>query len=1715
MRILRKSNSKSIVFRLVFLLIFLLFVTNFSLNNLFVASAFSSQINIYPDSFNTEFSEHKLAWQKPANILFQDLSFEDSFDKFNTTNSAFISTFQLIESDIDYSNNEDDGDIGEVLGIEEEFQEGEEPDNLNFTELVDNESGAFDSVIDNIEEKEGEIEEEIIEEIKELIIEEDEFNSVPKEEVSENEEEVSFIFDGFKSLLNSFNLNFAKADNEILESLDNDLIKNSLIISGFSLPVDYSKETINKISLKTSLAALSNIKGDKLIFEYSFNSMDWESISKIDINNKIANSDKENYYTYPLFIIDEIGNLSNLQIRISYESQKIEEINKREIGIFIDALWLELDYDEASEDVPGEIDMDLISVFEDSDIDREIKIIEDKKYFTKDNNPEFVFEYKKTRKSLFKKIGAGLAGIFLDEYRDIKIEVKLRNSQGSKIKIEPIVKYLDDGQFEIYIDENIRQFEPGKYAIEVFVSDGAYVSKYVQDFEWGVLALNINKSIFQSEEVAYFQMAVLDNEGHTLCDAGLLLEIETPDNETIRLSTNNGLIKRNSLCGPDNVIDEPDYYAYFGLKSLGRYNLKLSAETDNGFYEVVDFIEARKTLEFDIERIGPSRIYPLADYKMDIKVSPRNDFKGQFREFIPSSFKIKEINGAQIVQLENEKVIIWEVDWQIGGTYDMGYIFDAPDISPEFFLLGPAQVASEKGNTIFSEARKWQIASDAVVTYDYDGGTSVNWNNPSNAWDSVDNTYASRDIPRRSVDDSANYLEANANSVPSLGYTINSVEIGIEAYVEDTAVSAYLTPVFNGTSGTATTAAGTLLGTIDSGTTFYFDITNEGEAPGTWTWADIQTLDVQIYGNNTSNSQPRNLYIDQVKIRVDYTIPNDPPTGSFTLATQKTNGSGVFDIEIEIDDPDDDDTSAMIEYSLGNCPFGASLDPTLSEIDGDTTADFGDPHIINSNTYQIGNATGWIETASGTNSVFFDWDSKIDEANGDGDYCLRLTVDDGTTTSTADTQSVTIDNVDPDIPGSMTINSVAGTSVTFNFGLASDDTNFDKYIIFYKEGSSGATTTDSSFTNADMDLVDYNGASTVNIPSLFPSTQYVFNIWAYDDFGNLSLAVTEVTTTTLAQLVPPISSVNSVAQKTDASGVVDFSIEVNDGNDDDVRVRVDYEIGSTCTFASPLDPNLDETPVNISADFGTVIIDNSSIYQVGTSTGWIKTASGSNSILFDWDTKTDLPTADGVYCIQITANDNNADQNIPATSTLLIDNVAPSSPGALSLSTTTDTSITLNFGETTTDSNFNTYKIFYKIGSSDVGESDLEHSDADLSDISFNGTLTTKVSNLKPNATYVFNIYAYDDYGNKASSTEVNYTTEEARPRRVKTVTYLAGLNYGNGVAGENSDVSNTFSTFNFKLGEGDVEIRNAYIIFEAQFEAYANNVGNYSGYNLAFDTCVEPCTADALGATDKIIKDENTILSYDETESNQIRLLYDVTTETQLAAYSGSSVEMEAQIAYRLERGGASNSISYSSAQLVISYVYDDSLTTNTTNTIYYPLDSNVSGDSGTRLSSQVNGCTLNIDCPTFSYQMDIPEYGSSVSDWFRVQAVNDHNNSTKDDDFTLDINIETYDINSNSVIHEVANAGGQGKPLPYYFETIPGFSPNLSQSLEMHPSSVLAYTYYLLGGEVAMTYIASSSASTKTRTVSFPLGVINNGGTTALSNSSVGVYFPENGAS
>src|SRR3989339_45020 len=653
---------------------------------------------------------------------------------------------------------------------------------------------------------------------------------------------------------------------------------------------------------------------------------------------------------------------------------------------------------------------------------------------------------------------------------------------------------------------------------------------------------------------------------------------------------------------------------------------------------------------------------------------------------------------------------------------------------------------------------------------------------------------------------------------------------------------------------------------------------------------------------------------------------NAYPTGVFNSVAQKIDGSGIVDISIEVYDLNGDNASAKLEFATGTtCIFSPSGDPTLDETDSNITADHGDPGIDNDNEYQVGTSTAMITTSGGSNTVNFDWFSKIDVPIADGDYCLRLTVNDGISNQfISATTTITLDNINPIAPGSLTDEEVTGLTVKLNFNGVGSDTNFSEYKIFYKKGTSGVTESDTPFTKLDdvnLGAEDFNTKSSTTISSLSQNTDYVFNIWIYDDFGNKASAASEVSTTTLilpsatwreeedtvdptisthigrnAPLRVRISIVNtgdwlaedyryrleyglksgtcnavsswtpvpatstgehfemvesiyfidgepttarfinsegyifvpgymlqkqtaitasttlyknqyteleytiqatasstagatycfrvtdngtvldnysqypelslaplptgtfvSAQQKKDASAIIDISIEVSDINGDLSRARIDYVVGTSCDFTIPLDPTLDETDANITAVYGDPDIHNGSLYQIGTGTNKIITQYGANTINFDWPTLNNLSDADDIYCLRLTANDWLDDQSVPATTTVIIDQVRPTDIGNLTLVDKTSNSITLGLGTSTIDTNFRDYRIYWKEGTSGVTESDNlwgTSSDASLRYADFNGATTTIVTGLTVNKQYVFRIWAYDDFGHKASSSE-------------------------------------------------------------------------------------------------------------------------------------------------------------------------------------------------------------------------------------------------------------------------------------------------------------------------------------------------------------------------
>lgn len=1119
------------------------------------------------------------------------------------------------------------------------------------------------------------------------------------------------------------------------------------------------------------------------------------TISRQDLSNALNGG----YASFSAPLLDSWEKVNDLKIKA------VIQLGDEIATVYIDSLWVEANY-EANDNNK--------KIIKEQTLNDAMEFISNDYVFKQGEMNEMRFRYHK-KKNLFATLGdlIGLNSGSENFWNNIKLETKVVNAFGNEIDLPLIVIFSDDGEITVKFPED-EIIKPGAYKLKIIVEDSSSgdleLFEYEKEFSWGVLAINANKGAYLQGEDAFLQMAVLNEFGHTVCDADLDLIITAPDGTISDLSTANGLIERNPECGPDNIIDTPDYSAHYPVSMVGDYALRLIASSTNGLKEITDSIYVRSDVPYGIERIGPTRINPIANYDMTLLIKANNDFQGSINDYIPTDFAIPaqnvQIKKISADDFENYNLYATTSDqyqfniipdgdeirlsWQnirllSGEILKIVYTFDAPNISPELYMLGPVEIGD------YQDLREWQIASDAVSAIIYNNGSSVNWTNPSYAWNSTDDTYAYRTIPRRSANDSANYLQASANNATDIGGSITKVEIGVEGYTANTAVATNLIPRFYGvTIGSTYTITGATMGTSDGDTTKYVDITSDANASSTWTWEQIQNLDFRLYGLNSSNSANYILYIDQFRVQVTYT-PNNAPTGSFSTVVFRADASGVADVAIEVDDAEDNNVQAKLEYVAGSdCNFTSPSDPTIDTTDSNTIADYGDPKIDNNQTYQIGSSTGWIITSSGSNTVNFDWDTLSDLPAANDTYCLRLTANDGYADQTPlATTTVVVDNVAPTSPGVLSKSKAVRNSIDLNFGTVTTESNFKEYKIFWKQYDGTAPTESdnviSSTTDADLGAKNFNDTATTTVSGLEEYVQYSFNIWAYDNYGHKSSSSAVNITTNRA----PDSKFNSAVQRNNGTGIVDISVDINDLNHDDAQAKMEYVAGAGCNFTTPLDPILDETQTNISSTYGIVKIDNDNAYQIGNSSGWILT-SATNTVQFDWMTLPGLETADDTYCLRLTANDQSDDQSYSSTYTFTLDNAAPANLGALTAGGVASSSITLNFGTAATDSHFQRYRIYYKQGTSGVTTADIEHSDNDLLAADYNNTTNTTITGLLPDTDYVFNIWAYDNYGNYSSASEITLKTNATTLNNSLTFTNPFSANYA---------IANNTTIWNFR----------------------------------------------------------------------------------------------------------------------------------------------------------------------------------------------------------------------------------------------------------------------------------------------------------------------------
>lgn len=269
-------------------------------------------------------------------------------------------------------------------------------------------------------------------------------------------------------------------------------------------------------------------------------------------------------------------------------------------------------------------------------------------------------------------------------------------------------------------------FKPGMYQLSVKVKTvtGKDIT-VTQDFAWGVLAINTNKAIYQPGNDVNIGMTVLDDVGSTKCiakngviifgTAKVALTVTSPSGKVLNLSTDAGTIQGSPSCKDRSYSDNPDFLAKLqGLNTVGRYKLHMEATTVFGTRSIDSFFTVQATPPaFDIERATyPTRIYPRYKYPVTVDVTPQQDYSGTVYDIVPASFEITGVTGGGIIIKNGDyQKIQWQVNWPAGQLQTLSYTIKFPNISPEYYLVGPLTI----GN--FTEGNEWQIASDSLFNF--------------------------------------------------------------------------------------------------------------------------------------------------------------------------------------------------------------------------------------------------------------------------------------------------------------------------------------------------------------------------------------------------------------------------------------------------------------------------------------------------------------------------------------------------------------------------------------------------------------------------------------------------------------------------------------------------------------------------------------------------------------------------------------------------------------------------------------------------------------------------------------------------------------------------------------------------------------------------------------------------------------------------------------
>lgn len=359
--------------------------------------------------------------------------------------------------------------------------------------------------------------------------------------------------------------------------------------------------------------------------------------------------------------------------------------------------------------------------------------------FSGNERPEFRMKYREQGNVLL-RLARRLSS---DRPFEVK-NVRVLSARGEEhVPVE--IAYGDNGEWTLRLAKEPRQFRPGKYAIRVTMAEGSREYEDELEFYWGVLAVNSDRSVYEPGDEAEFSLAALDDAGNTICDADLELSVRAPSGVTTNVP-----IFQSGACGPNNVTDVPDYLGYYRVAEIGEHVVTLTHRNTAGevVHRITDAFDVEDALPFVLTRVGPTRIYPPATYEMQLTLLSRRDFDGRLVESLPEGFIVTDTGGAEDTQFGGALRLSWGLSMRAGETRTLRYTFDAPDISPYLYILGPARLDETHG-AVFEEHRTWKIASDALGEY-VEKNVSFSLSS-AGSWQTVDLSGSPYNVPANAV----------------------------------------------------------------------------------------------------------------------------------------------------------------------------------------------------------------------------------------------------------------------------------------------------------------------------------------------------------------------------------------------------------------------------------------------------------------------------------------------------------------------------------------------------------------------------------------------------------------------------------------------------------------------------------------------------------------------------------------------------------------------------------------------------------------------------------------------------------------------------------------------------------------------------------------------------------------------------------------------------